>query len=330
MKIKKSYVILSIPAIIIIAALIFIVTTSVEENETIITGIIETTEVDVASKIPGRIDSVFFDKGDFVKKGDVIATLESKELNAKVEQAKGVMEAARSKMEMVKNGARSEEKAQVTNLYNQAKEQYEYAEKTWKRFQALYKDGVISSQENDGMEFKYKSAKEQMDAAKAKYDMVMKGARYEEIDAVESLFHQAENGYNEVMAYHQELQIKAPVSGEISNRVSDPGEVIASGYPLFTIIEPEESYVLIQVREDNLNTFKKGSTFSGKIPALDNKETEFTVTYISPMADFATWRPTNQKGDFDLKTFEIHLKSKESIPDLRPGMTVCLTVPKKK
>ncbi|MFH0733818.1 MAG: efflux RND transporter periplasmic adaptor subunit [bacterium] len=329
MKIKRSYIILSLPAIILIAALIYLIIGTVENKETIVTGIIETTEIDVASKIPGRIDSVFFDKGNYVHKGDILATLESKELDAKVEQAKGMMEAARSKMEMVHNGARIEEKTQVEKYYNQAKEQYDYADKTWKRYQSLYKDGVISSQENDGMEFKYNSAKEQMEAAKAKYDMVMKGARFEEIDAVEALFHQAENGYNEVMAYHQELKLKAPVDGEVSNRITDPGEVIASGYPLFTIIVPGESYVLIQIREDKLSTFKKGSTFKGTIPALDNKEAQFEVTYIASMADFATWRPTNQKGDFDLKTFEIHLKSKKTIADLRPGMSVCLSIPNK-
>lgn len=328
MKIKKGYIILSLPVLIVIVALAFIAFSKANDEYIEISGIIETTEIDVASKIPGRIDSIYFDKGDMVKKGDIIAKLESKEMVAKVEQTKGLMEAAKSKLEMVRNGARVEEKTQVEKLYNQAKEQYEYAEKTYNRFKELHKEGVISSQEYDGMLFKYNSAKDQMDAAKAKYDMVMKGARYEEIDAVEALYHQAENGYNEAMAYFKELEIKAPVDGEISNRISDPGEVIASGYPLFTIIRPEESYVLLQVREDMLNTFKKGASFDGVIPALDNKQTEFEVTYIASMADFATWRPTNQKGDFDLKTFEIHLKSKENIKDLRPGMTVKLNIPK--
>lgn len=329
MKIKKGYIILSLPVLILIIALSFLVFSKANDEYIEMNGIIETTEVDVASKIPGRIDSIFVDKGDFVKKGDIIAKLESKEMVAKVEQTKGMMEAAKSKLEMVRNGARIEEKTQVEKLYNQAKEQFAYAEKTYKRFKQLYDDGVISAQEYDGMLFKYNSAKEQMDAAKAKYDMVMKGARYEELEAVEALYHQAENGYNEAMAYFKELEIKAPVDGEISNRISDPGEVIASGYPLFTIIRPEESYVLLQVREDMLDVFKKGETFVGKIPALNNLETKFKVTYIASMADFATWRPTNQKGDFDLKTFEIHLKSDKPIKDLRPGMTVKLNVPKK-
>jgi HlyD family secretion protein len=329
MKIKKGYIILSLPVLILVIALSFLVFSKANDEYIEMNGIIETTEVDVASKIPGRIDSIFVDKGDFVKKGDIIAKLESKEMVAKVEQTKGMMEAAKSKLEMVRNGARIEEKTQVEKLYNQAKEQFSYAEKTYKRFKQLYDEGVISAQEYDGMLFKYNSAKEQMDAAKAKYDMVMKGARYEELEAVEALYHQAENGYNEAMAYFKELEIKAPVDGEISNRISDPGEVIASGYPLFTIIRPEESYVLLQVREDMLDVFKKGETFVGKIPALNNLETKFKVTYIASMADFATWRPTNQKGDFDLKTFEIHLKSDKPIKDLRPGMTVKLNVPKK-
>ena len=154
MKIKRSYIILSLPAIILIAALIYLITGTVENKETIITGIIETTEIDVASKIPGRIDSVYFDKGNYVHKGDILATLESKELDAKVEQAKGMMEAARSKMEMVfKTVPAAKKKPKSKKCTIKAKEQYDYAEKTWKRYQALYKDGVISSQENDGMEF---------------------------------------------------------------------------------------------------------------------------------------------------------------------------------
>lgn len=326
MKLKKSYIILSIPVIIILIAIVFLIINSFSKDEIIITGIVETTETDVASKIPGRIDSVFVKEGDAVKRGDILARLESKEMDAKVEQARGMMEAAKAKMTMAQNGARKEEKEATEKLYNQAKYQFEYAQKTWNRFQSLYKDKVISAQEKDEVEFKYNAAKEQMDAAKAKYDMVMKGARYEEIEAVQSLFHQAENGYNEAIAYQKELNIKAPVDGEISKCISDPGEVINSGYPVFTILQPKDSYVVLQIREDRMNEIKKGKIFTGKIPALNNLEVEFEVTYIASMGDFATWKPTNQKGEFDLKTFEIHLRSKNPIDGLRPGMTVNISL----
>ena len=57
------------------------------------------------------------------------------------------------------------------------------------------------------------------------------------------------------------------------------------------------------------------------IPAMGSKEHDASVTYIAAMADFATWKATNQKGDFDLKTFEIHLRPADPIPGLRAGMT---------
>jgi HlyD family secretion protein len=322
MKLTRQRIIITIPIMVAVIAIVYLITASIKTEPTYITGIVETTEVDVSSKIPGRLETIMVKEGDRVKKGDILAMLESKEMDAKVEQARGMMDAAKAKMIMVKNGARIEEKEATEKMYQQAKAQFDYAAKTWNRFQSLYKDHVISTQEKDEMEFKYNAAKDQMDAAKAKLDMVMKGARYEEIEAVESLFHQAENGYNEAIAYQKELTIKAPVDGEVFQSVSDEGEVINSGYPVFTLLKSDDSYVVIQLREDLMKQVKVGKSISGKIPAMGNDEYEFEVCYIAPMADFATWKPTNQKGEFDLKTFEIHLRSKQPVTGLRPGMTV--------
>lgn len=322
----KNKIIISIPVIIFIISITFLIINSLSKKEIIITGVVETTEIDVSSKIPGRIDTILVKEGDIVRKGDILAKLESKELDAKLEQAKGAMEAAKSKMILIKKGVRKEEKEAAEKLYLQAKSQYEYALKTWERFKKLYQDGVISSQEMDEIDFKYKAALNQMEAAKAKYDMALNGARQEEIDAAESLFHQAENTYKEALAYYDELKIKAPVSGEIYKIISDEGEIINSGYPIFTLLKKDDSYVVIQLREDTMKNIKLNKIVKGKIPSLGNKEYEFKITYISPMADFATWKPTNQKGEFDLKTFEIHLKSINPIKELRPGMTVNISL----
>ncbi len=322
MKLNKGHVILSIPIIIALAAIIFLAIDGVTEEENYLTGLVETTEIDIASKIPGRIDSMFVKEGDLVTKGEVIAKLESKELDAKVEQARGVKEAAYNKMILVKKGAREEQKRAVEKLYNQAKHQFDYVSKTYERFSKLYADSVISLQRKDEIEFKYNAAREQMEAAKAKYDMVMNGARKEEISAVEALYHQAENAYNEAMAYYQELSLQAPIAGEVSKLIADPGEIIASGYPVISILDKKDTKVILQVREDNLAQFEMGKEFKGIVRALGNKDFTFKVNYISPLGDFASWKPTNQKGDFDLKTFEVHLVSERPIEGLRSGMTV--------
>lgn len=322
MAISKTKLVLSLPIIIAIISVYVLVSRGATEKELIITGIVECTDVDVASKIAGRVDSILVTEGQTVKKGDVLAYLESKEMDAKVAQARSLMEAAKSKYDMAMHGARPEEKEAVQKLYAQSQHQYDLAEKTFKRFQNLYRDSLISAQEKDQVEFQYKASREQMDAAKAKYDLVLKGARVEEIAGAEALFHQAENGLREATAYQIELTLKAPMTGELSKKIVDPGEVIASGYPIFTILNLNDSWVVLQLREDYMPKVKQGAIFKGIIPALGNIKADFEVTFIAPMGDFANWKPTNQKGEFDLKTFEIRLKPKGEVSGLRPGMTV--------
>ena len=293
-----------------------------QKNDEVISGTAETRHIDVASKIPGRIDSVFISEGDYVVKGQPLARLESKEIGAKVEQARGAMDAAHAKMTMSKNGARPQEQEGAMKLYLQTKAQYDLMEKTFTRVSKLLIDSVISSQEKDQVEAQYISARELMNAAKIKYELTLEGSRVEEKDAARSLFYQAQNVFNEVRIYAQEKDITSPVSGEVEKIVADPGEIISSGYPVITITDTSEIWIIIQVKENNLSHFKKGTEFKGNVPALDNALYLFYVNYISVMADFATWRPTNQKGEFDIRTFEVHLKPRVPIRGLRAGMSV--------
>jgi HlyD family secretion protein len=322
MKKIKKYLIFSVPLIIVVIATVVLIGKTGKPEEKYITGMVEATHVDVSSKMPGRIDSVLVREGEHVFKGQIVATILSKELDAKLEQSKSVMNAAYEKLQIAINGARPEEKEMAEKLYLQAKHQFELAESTHKRFMNLYRDSLISSQEKDQVEYQYKAAKEQLDAAKAKWDMIMKGARQEEIMMADANFRQAENTVREILAYQEELTIVSPLEGEISKKIVNPGEIVASGYPVFTVLDLRDIWIVLNIRENEMQMIKKDSVFKGLVPALGNKEYEFYVSYISPMGDFATWKPTNQKGEFDLKTFEIRLRPVKPIDGLRPGMTV--------
>lgn len=322
MKNKKHLLILSIPVIIVIVGIILLLIRVNKPKPIIFIGVCETTEVNVSSEIPGRIDSILVDKGEIVKKGQIVYTLETDVMDAKMGQAGGVVEAASSLVEKAEKGAREEEIQAAKNQYEMAKSQFEFAEKTYKRFQLLFADSIISRQEMDELEFKYNAAREQMEAAKAIYDMAKKGARVEDIKGAKGKLMQAQNVYNEAKAFYKQLRIKAPVSGEISAQIAEEGEVMGAGYPVLTIQIPEKIHVVINVREDFLYRFEKEKVISGKVPGLQFESFDFKVTYIAPLADFADWVPTREKGELDLKSFEIHLKPVEGIEGLRPGMTV--------
>ena len=325
MKINKSVFALAIPVLVIIVTIVILVTRHDESDENIILGMFETTTVNVASEIPGRVDVINVDLGDKVKKGQVLATLEPNIMNAKMGQASGIRNAAESMLKRTKQGTRKEMIESANNQYQMAKSQFEFADKTYNRFLVLYADSIISKQEMDEMEFKHTAAKNEMEAADAIYSMAKKGATYEDIQIVEGEVEVASAMYSEAEAYHEQLEIIAPVSGEISSKIAEEGEVMSAGYPIMTIMIPEKIYAIVNVREDKLEAFKKGNILKGNLPGLGGNQFDFKVSYLAVMADFATWVPTHAKGDFDLKTFEVRLTPIHPIDGLRPGMTVQLS-----
>ncbi len=322
MKFSKSTLALIIPIIVIIVAVVMLLLKTEDNDDGIMIGMFEAPTVNVSSLIPGRVKDVLVDEGDKVEKGQLVFTMETKIMDAKLGQAEGLVKAAESVVKRAKKGAREEEKRALKNQYEMAKSQFDFAEKTYKRFQLLYADSIISQQEMDEMTYKYNAAKDAMDAAKALYDMALNGARPEDIEAAEATYMQAKNVYEEAEAFYEQLDISAPVSGLVSSKIAEEGEVMAPGFPVITIMIPEKIYAVLNVREDKLSAFKKGKHFTGIVPGLGNKEIEVEVSYIAVMPDFATWSPTKDKGEFDLKTFEVRLKPVEQNPDLRPGMTI--------
>ena len=92
------------------------------------------------------------------------------------------------------------------------------------------------------------------------------------------------------------------------------------------LVVMNDVHVVLNVREDLMPQFKMGETFVADVHAIDKKNIEFKIYYISPLGSFATWKSTKQVGSYDLRTFEIHARPTQKIKDLRPGMSVLLTL----
>ena len=323
MKNQKQILILAFPVLIIVTGIIILLTIKPDrDSKYVYVGLFETTQIRVASEIPGRIDSIHVNLGDQVSKGQLLATIESEVLDAKVQQAKGMYSAAESVKNKAEKGAREEEILAVKNKLEMAKSQYEYAQKSYDRLHELYRDSLISGQQMDEMTFKRDAAEDQMNAAEALYKMAVEGARTEDKMAAQGQLDAVEGKVKEAEAFYKELLIRAPISGEVSGKMAEESEVVPAGYPVFTLQKLEEIHAVLYIREDDMSNFRKGGSLKGKLPAFDNSEIEFEIRYIAPMADFADWTATADKGRLDMKTFEVHIYPKERIEDLRPGMSV--------
>lgn len=327
MKNKSQIIVLIVPVLIILSGIIILMLLKPDASDKrVYVGLFETTQIRVASEVPGRIDSVFVNLGETVEKGQLLASIDSEILDAKIQQAEGVYSAAASVNEKANKGAREEEIIAIKNKYEMAKDQFVFADKSYNRLLNMYKDSLISAQQMDEMTFKRNAAEEQMKAAESLYLMAQKGAREEDKQAAKGQMDAVEGKVNEARAYYKELKIYAPVSGEISAKMAQESEIMPAGYPIFTIQKLEDIHAVLHIREDQLSNFTLGSTIEGNLPAFDNETRSFEVTYIAPMADFADWIPTADKGRMDMKTFEIHLHPTEQNKDLRPGMSINISL----
>lgn len=319
--VKISLAILAVSVISIAGFALF----KPKHDQPIFTGWVEMRELDISSKIAGRIAKICVVEGDTVRAGDTIAILESPEIDAKIGQATAASDAAKAKMTMASNGARPEEKRAAEQLYRQAKAQFDLTEKTYQRMSKLVADSVISKQEYEGVTAQREASRAQMEAARAKLDLVDAGARTEEKSAATSLYQQASAVLSETEAYKNSTVILAPQDGEISKLILSAGEIAAAGSPIAVLVDTKDQWVIVQLKETDLNSFRKGSVHTATIPALGDSTISGTVYFTAPLGEYATWRPTHQRGEFDIRSFEVRLRPNQPITGLCAGMTVRFT-----
>ncbi|ELL0573988.1 biotin/lipoyl-binding protein [Vibrio fluvialis] len=284
-------------------------------------GQIESQQYSISSKVPGRIDQVYVRKGDEVKKGQLIFTLHSPEIEAKLEQAIAGQKAAGALAQEAENGAREQQIRAAKDQWMKAKAAAELAEKTYLRVNNLYKDGVVAEQKRDEANTQWQAAKYTESAAFQMYEMAKEGARAETKQAAQEKARMAAGAVAEVEAYAADTKIESWFDGEVSQVLMQSGELAPQGFPVVTVVDREDSWAVLNVREDLLSHFQKGTTFNAYLPAL-NKSVEFKVTHVAVMGDFATWRSTDAAQGFDLRTFEVEAHPTAPETNLRMGMSV--------
>ncbi|RJX72870.1 HlyD family efflux transporter periplasmic adaptor subunit [Vibrio sinensis] len=284
-------------------------------------GQIESQQYSISSKVAGRIDQVMVRKGDMVEKGQMIFTLHSPEIEAKLEQAKAGEKAAGALALEAEKGARIQQIRAAQDQWQKAKAAADLMEKTYIRINNLYNDGVVAEQKRDEVKTQWEAAKYTESAAYQMYKMAKEGARTETKVAAAEKARMAAGAVAEVEAYAKDTKINSWFNGEVSQVLLQSGELAPQGFPVVTVIDTKDSWAVLNVREDWLKHFNQGSKFNAYLPALD-KTIEFTVTHVAVMGDFATWRATDASKGFDLRTFEVEARPSEPQSGLRMGMSV--------
>jgi HlyD family secretion protein len=325
----------------------------------IVDGTIECDEVDVSSKVPGRIQQLLVDEGATVKPGDPLVVLGSSEIDAKVEQASSAYQAALSKaaqagiaVELQQKtfdsqlkqaeaqlSARQEDVKQAEEGSNAAQAAYKTAADTFKRYKGLYDEGVIPKQTEEEIEYKYLAAKAQLGAAESKVAQAKQGViaaesalqlakdaslqvklRQQDQAAAAQMAEAAHGQMNEALAYQADTKIVSPAAGYISEKMSNAGEMVSPGFPILAIVRGNDFKVKVYVDESKFGRLQLGHRIKVVLPALNNQEVYGTLIRVSQSADFATKRATNEQGSYDVRGLQLVIKLDDD-SRFRNGMT---------
>jgi HlyD family secretion protein len=319
----KTYPLLwFVPVVVVLALVVAVVSYATTDHTRYAAGTVEATHIDIAAKIPARIKTFRVEEGDSVAAGDTLLLFENREVGAKVGQARAALSAAEARYAMALHGARKEEVTMADKAYQQADAGMQVMKRTYDRMKPLHDQGVISSQQWDEVDFKYRAAVDQRDAAYERYLMVRRGARVEEKDAASSLALQARSAVAEAESYFDETSLRAPAHGIVEKCIADAGELVSAGYPLMTIVDPAKWWVIANMEERSTGAIHVGDILECVVPSRGDARIPFRVVRVSVLADFATRKATNETNSYDMRTFEVKLVPAGTVPPMFEGSTV--------
>lgn len=290
-----------------------------EEGALVLSGNVEVIDINLGFKTPGRIVELLVEEGQKVNKDERLALLDNAELKRIAEQNKAFLNETSIKLEELKAGSRSQEIEQAKATVANAEAELIKAKNDLERYDALYKDALISAQQMDNAKKTYDVALSQHKKAIETLSLVKEGPRKEDIEAAASRVEQARAALKATEEKLKDTVLYAPISGVVLKKNVESGETVSAGLPAYTIGDLANPWIKIYVKEDKLGLVKLGQKAEVKVDTYPNKAYEGIVTFISSEAEFTPKNVQTQEERVKL-VFGIKVSVKNINDELKPGM----------
>ena len=319
-------------------------------TDTVLIGIVDANQVIVSSKIAGRVEKLNVDEGSQVKAGDLIAEIDSAELEAQKTAAEETINAYNMQVASLKateSQTLGETNSGVVNAQAllaaaqatlaQAKADLARIQSDSERTMKLAEQGVASDQDRVRAEEQLRAqqaavntAQQNVDAAQASLNMAkarlhQQGAAASNVAANEAQVANARAQLAEAETRLGYTKIYAPVTGTVSVRAARQGEVVNPGTPIVTIVDFGDTWVRAAAPETEGRFVAVGDKFQVRLP--QGKPIEGTVIFKAVEGDYATQRDVSRRKR-DIKTIGLKLKVDNPKGELVPGMTAEVLLPK--
>lgn len=344
-----------IPTVLVIVALVSLslwwwMRSERKGSDTIrVSGNVELSEVKISFKTAGRLVELLVDEGDVVKKGMTIARLDQEQLAHQRDRERAILTAAQSQYEQLKTaieyqrqtvigqiaqwqaelkqaeahlrkllaGSRAQEIEQAQALVQEARTQFEWAEKEWRRAQVLYANEDISTAQYDQARARYDAAAATLKRAEQNAALVEEGPRAEDIEAARALVERARAGLRlaeaaklELKRREQELTARradvdraraqvalvdaqlddtvavSTIDGVVLQKSAEVGEMLAAGATVITIGDLDRPWIRGYIGEQDLGRVKIGAKVKVTTDSFPDKVYWGRVSFIASEAEF--------------------------------------------
>lgn len=327
MKKNKNFTVILTAALVLVGIItvIIVIGLSLPEHPDIIQGQAETTDYRLSSKVPARVSEIRVQEGDHVRRGDTLVILEAPDIRARLSQAEAAYVAAQAQEQKTQNGTRQEQVQQAYEMWQKARAGMEVAEKTYRRINRLFEEGVMAEQKRDEARAQYEAMAATEKAARSQYETAVNGNRVEDKTAAGAQVQRAQGAVSEVASYIDETVLLATADGVITEIFPEPGELVGTGAPIMNVSCTDDVWFTFNIREDLLPGLSVGTETEVYMPAFD-KRVAIRITRIKDVGTFAVWKATKALDGFDLKTFEVKARplNPEDLKEVRSGMSVIM------
>jgi HlyD family secretion protein len=253
-------------------------------------GRIEATEVDIATKIAGRIDTILVSEGQFVRQGEVLAKMDTRVLNeqrqeaiAQIKEAESAVAAARALLEQ-----RQSEMRAAQAVVKQRDAELASVSKRHTRSQTLSTRGAVSAQQLDDDRAAAESARAALESARAQVsasNAAIEAARTNIIQA-QTRVEAAQATERRIQADIDDSELKAPRDGRVQYRVAEPGEVLAAGGRVLNMVDLSDVYMTFFLPTEQAGLLKIGGEARLVLDAAPDLRVPATISFVASVAQF--------------------------------------------
>jgi HlyD family secretion protein len=278
-------------------------------------------KIQVGSKIAGRVAWIGVEKGDRVKRDQVVVRLEDREYRAQFDQAKSAHEGAQAHLQELERGSRPEEIDRARADVERAQADLQTADAQLKRTQGLVKEGVSPPQLLDDAKGRYDSAKANLAALTKTYELTRQGPRKEQVDNARSEVARAKAAMDYAATILEATEIRVPGNGTILERNVEQGEMVTTSFVgdrgaksfVVTLADLDDLQVELDINQNDFNRISADQSCTVVTDAYPDRVYDCRVDEISPEAN-------RQKA-----TIEVKVKVGKPDDHIRPDMNARVT-----